>query len=96
MTTQQIQQFLNSQGYKGADGKPLTVDGVSGTNTKFAIEAYQKAKGIYGKDSMAVYSLYSNDDSTDMLTLIELSLIIAPAIPSLLYAKSLKSRNRFA
>ena len=46
MTTQQIQQFLNSQGYKGADGKPLTVDGVSGTNTKFAIEAYQKANGL--------------------------------------------------
>ena len=38
---------------------------------KEIVDAYQKAKGIYGKDSMAVYSLYSNEDSTDMLNLIE-------------------------
>jgi curved DNA-binding protein CbpA len=38
---------------------------------KEIVEAYQKAKSIYGKDSMAVYSLYSNEDSTDMLNLIE-------------------------
>jgi Helix-turn-helix domain/DnaJ domain len=38
---------------------------------KEIVEAYQKAKGIYGKDSMAVYSLYSNEDSTDMLNLID-------------------------
>jgi len=38
---------------------------------KEIVEAYQKAKNIYGKDSMAVYSLYSNEDSTDMLNLIE-------------------------
>jgi len=38
---------------------------------KEIVEAYQKAKGIYGKDSMAVYSLYSTEDSTDMLNLIE-------------------------
>jgi len=38
---------------------------------KEIVEAYQKAKGIYGKDSMAVYSLYSNEDSTEMLNLID-------------------------
>ena len=38
---------------------------------KEIVEAYQKAKGIYGKDSMAVYSLYSTEDSDDMLNLIE-------------------------
>ncbi len=38
---------------------------------KEIVEAYQKAKSIYGKDSMAVYSLYSTEDSADMLSLIE-------------------------
>jgi len=38
---------------------------------KEIVEAYQKAKGVYGKDSMAVYSLYSNEDSRDMINLIE-------------------------
>ena len=38
---------------------------------KEVVEAYQKAKGIYSKDSLAVYSLYSPEDSTDMLNLIE-------------------------
>ncbi|MFH1223742.1 MAG: helix-turn-helix domain-containing protein [Pseudomonadota bacterium] len=35
------------------------------------VEAYQKAKAIYSKDSMALYSLYSGDDSSNMLNLIE-------------------------
>lgn len=33
---------LKVMGYVGADGKPLVVDGKKGTNTKFAIKAFQK------------------------------------------------------
>ncbi|MBN1114663.1 MAG: helix-turn-helix domain-containing protein [Oligoflexia bacterium] len=38
---------------------------------KEIIEAYQKTKSIYNKDSMALYTLYSDDESTRMLELIE-------------------------
>jgi peptidoglycan hydrolase-like protein with peptidoglycan-binding domain len=41
-----LQQTLADAGYKGADGKPLTVDGVYGDNTKTAVAAYQKANGL--------------------------------------------------
>ncbi len=36
------QKWLNKHGYKGADGKPLTEDGLMGRNTQYAIDA---AKG---------------------------------------------------
>ena len=38
---------------------------------KEIVEAYQKAKATYNKDSMALYSLYSDDDSNNMINLIE-------------------------
>jgi DnaJ-class molecular chaperone len=38
---------------------------------KEIIDAYHKGKGIYNKDSMALYSLYSDDESTSMANLIE-------------------------
>ena len=41
-----IQMILNRLGYKGKDGKSLTVDGELGTNTAFAIEAFQRASGM--------------------------------------------------
>lgn len=41
-----IQRILNALGYKGKDGKKLTVDGELGTNTAYAIEKFQKAKGM--------------------------------------------------
>lgn len=46
MTIKEIQQFLNSAGYLGANGKPLSVDGISGTNTVYAIKAYQASNGL--------------------------------------------------
>jgi len=38
---------------------------------KEIVDGYQKAKAVYSKDSMALYSLYSDDDSNNMLNLIE-------------------------
>ncbi|MEI6093111.1 MAG: helix-turn-helix domain-containing protein [bacterium] len=38
---------------------------------KEIVEAYQKAKSVYNKDSMALYSLYSDDESSNMINLIE-------------------------
>ena len=41
-----IQRVLNECGYKGADGKPLTIDGDRKTNTDFAIKAWKKNHGF--------------------------------------------------
>lgn len=38
---------------------------------KEIIQAYQKAKTVYGKGSMALYPLYSSNDSDDILVAIE-------------------------
>lgn len=37
-----LQILLNANGYKGSDGKPLTVDEMAGTNVVYAINSYQK------------------------------------------------------
>lgn len=54
-----LQKDLNYLGFKGADGKKLTVDGDFGNNTKVALLAFQKKYGltqdaIYGNDSYAM------------------------------------------
>lgn len=41
-----FQASLNELGFKGADGKPLKVDGDYGDNTKAAVTAFQKANGL--------------------------------------------------
>ena len=41
-----LQRLLKSNGFKGADGKALTIDGDCGTNTAYAIKTYQKEKGL--------------------------------------------------
>ena len=41
-----LQRLLKSNGFKGADGKKLTIDGDCGANTVFAIKAYQRKKGL--------------------------------------------------
>ena len=41
-----IQRILNALGYKGKDGKKLTVDGELGSNTSYAIAAFQKTVGM--------------------------------------------------
>lgn len=51
-----LQKDLNYLGFKGADGKKLTVDGDFGNNTKVALLSFQKKYGlvqdaIYGNDS---------------------------------------------
>lgn len=53
-----LQKCLNYLGYKGKDGKTLTVDGDFGTNTEYALRALQKkyklvVDGIYGSNSKA-------------------------------------------
>lgn len=40
-TNQDVQTALNTLGYKGADGNALTVDGVVGANTTFAVKTFQ-------------------------------------------------------
>lgn len=51
-----VQRLLNALGYKGKDGKVLSVDGDFGTNTDYAVRAFQKAEklavdGIVGKNT---------------------------------------------
>ena len=41
-----LQRLLKSNGFRGADGKLLTIDGDCGANTVYAIKAYQKKKGL--------------------------------------------------
>lgn len=41
-----VQRILNDAGYKGKDGKALTVDGAYGTNTIYAVKAFQKKQGL--------------------------------------------------
>lgn len=53
-----LQKCLNYLGYKGKAGKVLTVDGEFGTNTEYALRAFQKkyklvVDGIYGSKSKA-------------------------------------------
>jgi GH25 family lysozyme M1 (1,4-beta-N-acetylmuramidase) len=44
-----LQILLNAHGYRGKDGKPLTVDGNVGTNTIYAFTEYQKDHPECGK-----------------------------------------------
>lgn len=51
-----VQRLLNALGYKGKDGKALSVDGDFGTNTDYAVRAFQNAEklavdGIVGKNT---------------------------------------------
>ena len=41
-----IQTLLNAKGYKGKNGKPLTIDGHLGDNTAYAVAAFQKAEKL--------------------------------------------------
>lgn len=41
-----VQRLLNALGYKGKDGKALAVDGDFGTNTAYAVKAYQTSQKI--------------------------------------------------
>lgn len=51
-----IQRLLSSMGYKGSDGKALTIDGIFGANTEYAVKKYQTANklsvdGIVGSNT---------------------------------------------
>jgi len=41
-----LQRLLKSNGFRGADGKLLMLDGDCGANTVYAIKSYQKKKGL--------------------------------------------------
>lgn len=43
-----LQTVLRLLGFLGADGKPLSIDGVSGKNTVFAINTFQSTMRAYG------------------------------------------------
>jgi hypothetical protein len=51
------QQFLNSNGFKGSNGKPLIEDGVAGKNTTFALEQYN---AVAGKETLRIFSNTTN------------------------------------
>ena len=44
MSVLEQQRFLNSKGYLGMNGKPLTEDGIPGRNTNYALRLYNDAK----------------------------------------------------
>jgi peptidoglycan hydrolase-like protein with peptidoglycan-binding domain len=46
VTNQQVQAALNALGFKGADGRPLKVDGAIGPNSQAAVRAFQNASGL--------------------------------------------------
>ena len=41
-----IQEYLNSLGYKGQNGKTLSVDGIFGQNTEYAVKNFQADMGL--------------------------------------------------
>ena len=41
-----VQRILNALGYKGKDGKALSIDGAFGRNTSYAVKAYQTASKL--------------------------------------------------
>lgn len=41
-----VQMLLNAKGYKGKNGKPLTIDGTLGENTVYAVATFQAAKKL--------------------------------------------------
>ena len=43
-----LQALLNLYGYRGKDGKTLTVDGQYGANTAYAVEQIQRQAGMTG------------------------------------------------
>lgn len=45
-----LQSLLRSAGFLGANGKPLDIDGICGTNTEYAILSFQSNQGAYGID----------------------------------------------
>lgn len=40
------QEILKARGFKGADGKDLSLDRKLGSNTAYAIKQYQKSRGL--------------------------------------------------
>lgn len=44
-----LQAFFRSNCYIGKDGKPIEVDGQSGTNTVYAINEFKKQMKAYGE-----------------------------------------------
>ena len=48
-----LQERLNELGYKGKDGKSLTVDGDFGVNTLYAVNKYKNDSGLWNEDQYA-------------------------------------------
>lgn len=45
-----LQSLFRGLQYVGADGKPIEIDGVAGSNTEYAIITFQKTQLAYGFD----------------------------------------------
>lgn len=57
LSTKEQQIWLNSWGFIGADGKKLSEDGNTGTNTNYALEQYNK---VFGKEVVKVFPNTTN------------------------------------
>lgn len=47
-----VQRLLNCMGYKGKDGKSVSIDGDYGVNTEYAVKAFQTKKGLADVDGI--------------------------------------------
>ncbi len=68
-----VQEYLNSKGYKGANNKSLTEDGIFGKNTVYAVKQYQAdygltVDGLVGDDTWTSMGFEFDEDTNITLS----------------------------
>jgi uncharacterized protein (TIGR02594 family) len=60
-----VQQALNDRGFEGANGLPLTIDGIAGPNTSHAIRSFKRSVGLADRDYVGplTYAKLTGDDA---------------------------------